>query len=363
MFTFTRLPQLRIAVNSRCGRACFYCRPSGEAISTGPWEELRPNDVIEVCRAANQLGIGEVKLTGGDPALWTPLVDCVTRLKREIKIPSVHVISRHPKIGDLATSLATAGVDLINISLDTLDPEVHREITGRADLEPLVAAIGQCVETGTPCKINMVVMKGVNDDEIEAMIDFCEETGVASLKLLDMIQDLQHGSETHAGRLLRKRTCTPRDLYVSLDSILQNLRPRAVEIQAIHQGGLGHPMTMLRLPSGLQVILKDHQIGAWYGSICDGCRFYPCHDALMALRLTADMRLQFCLLREDATIDLKRHFIAGRDSLVNAIAQAISVYDSARFHKDMGKADSATRNANANTWNQFPVLNTGGDAR
>jgi hypothetical protein len=76
-------------------------------------------------------------------------------------------------------------------------------------------------------------------------------------------------------------------------------------------GGLGHPMTVLAMPSGLEVVTKDSRAGLGTGDVCDGCPFFPCHDALMALRLTADRRLQFCLLREDVAVPLAEALVAG----------------------------------------------------
>jgi cyclic pyranopterin phosphate synthase len=89
-------------------------------------------------------------------------------------------------------------------------------------------------------------------------------------------------------------------------------------------------MVVVRLPSGLEVILKDSGAGAWYGSVCTGCRFFPCHDALMALRLTADLRLQFCLLRRDNTVDLS-NVIHDEDQLGTLVGTALDPYARAEF--------------------------------
>lgn len=332
---FSRLPQLRVVVNSRCGRACFFCRPSGEAVPTMAGQELDIETVKVVVNAYVQFGGTFVKLTGGDPALWKDLVRCVAVLKKEVGVQQLHVISRHPRIGTLARRLATAGVDLINISLDTLKPELHQEITGIDDLPAMIKAVEQCVQTGLPVKINTVVMAGVNDLEIEDIIAFCERAGVASLKLLDTIGDLAAGRESFALRLKRLRNVTLSDLYCPLKPIAVKLKQRAIRTRILGQGGLGHPMLGITLPSGLEIIVKDHRAGAWYGNICSSCRYYPCHDALMALRLTADSRLQFCLLREDITIDLREQLAKGPRAVAAVLAHALKVYDQATFHMNI----------------------------
>jgi cyclic pyranopterin phosphate synthase len=291
--------------------------------------ELTPHLVTQVASIFMRSGGTAVKLTGGDPALWEPLIACVRQLKREVGVPHVEVISRHPRIGHLAKGLAEVGTDVINMSIDTLDPVRHRQITGVADLDQVLEAAATCASTGMHCKINTVVMAGVNDCEIEALIEFCERIGAHSLKLLDLITDLEDGTESYASRLVRMQGRTPRQLYQPMTPITARLRARAVATREIHQGGLGHPMLGLRMPSGLEVIVKDHHAGAWYGSICAGCRHYPCHDALMALRLTADARLQFCLLREDIAVDLAPLIAAGEEALERTITEALSIYDTA----------------------------------
>jgi hypothetical protein len=72
----------------------------------------------------------------------------------------------------------------------------------------------------------------------------------------------------------------------------------------------------MTLASGFEVVLKDSRAGAWYGEVCKDCRFYPCHDALMALRLTADRRLQFCLLREEISVPLAQILCDGTTRIV-----------------------------------------------
>lgn len=328
----SRLPQLRVTVNSRCARACFFCRPSGEALPTDAGQQLDLGTVEKVVRAYVQLGGDFVKLTGGDPALWEELVSCVAMLKNDVGVHQLHVISRHPRIGSLASTLRAAGVDLINISLDTLKPELHKEITGIDDLSAVLAAVKQCVESGTPVKLNMVVMAGVNDREIEDVIAFCERVGVASLKLCDTIKDLASGPESYGLRLQQLRHINLADLYYPLEPVAAALKERAVRTKTVGQGGLGHPMLSLTLSSGLEVIVKDHRTGAWYGSICPDCRHHPCRDALMALRLTADVRLQFCLLRQDNAVDLRPYLTDGPSAVSEALAGALQVYDEAQFH-------------------------------
>jgi len=329
--SLSKLPPLRIAVNSRCGRRCFFCRPSGEALTTPTGKSLDLATIETVVASYVECGGKFVKLTGGEPALWSDLALCVAKLKNEIGVEEIHVISRHPEIGTQAPSLAASGVDLINISLDTLIQDLHHEITGVPDLSKILYAIQQCIDTGITVKINAVVMKGINDDHLEELVDFCEKTGVQSLKLLDVIVDISSGNESHIKYLYKLQGKSLEDLYCNLGDLISPFRAKAINTRITGQGGLGHPMLALTLPSGLEVIVKDHNAGAWYGSICENCCYYPCHDALMAIRLTSDIRLQYCLLNEDNAVDLAPHLQNGSNSITEIMRGALSVYNEARF--------------------------------
>ncbi|WP_281182416.1 radical SAM protein [Nocardia miyunensis] len=336
-----RLPQFRVTVNSRCGRACFFCRPSGEAVATGAGQELSVQDLLAVAVPLLAHGIDSIKLTGGDPALWEPLEEAVTRL-REAGFAEIELISRHPRIGERAAALARAGVTQFNMSVDTLDPALHRQICGVDDLAAVLGALTQVVATGVPVKVNTVVMAGVNDGEIEELAAWCEKTGVATLKLLDVIRDMDSGAESFARRLaITRGGASIGSLYVPLHEVAAALREQAASVDVRSQGGLGHPMTVLRLASGFEVVLKDSRAGAWYGDVCTGCRFYPCHDALMALRLTADRRLQFCLLREEISVPLGE-ILHDPDQMDSVLGRALSTYATARF-RPAGPDDEPAR--------------------
>lgn len=331
-----RLPQFRVTVNSRCGRACFFCRPSGEAVATAAGAEIAVDDLLRVASVVRATGIPSIKLTGGDPALYEPLEEAVQRLRDGAGFTDIEVISRHPHIGDRAAALARLGVTQFNMSLDTLDPALHHELTGVDDHAAVVEALRSCVATGIPVKVNMVVMGGVNDDHVVDLAAFCGRLGVHTLKLLDVIKDLDEGAESFARRLAIKRGRRLEDLYMPLEHAADPFIGHEVSRETRTQGGLGHPMTAITLDSGLEILLKDSTEGAWYGSICKDCVFFPCHDALMALRLTANLRLQFCLLRGDNTIDLTE-ILTDQSALQDAIGEALSPYAGAQFHRPTSK--------------------------
>lgn len=301
-----------------------------------PGNTLDPVVAFRVCKAYNDLGGRHVKITGGEPSLWPHLVDLVRHLKQEVGIERVDVLSRDPAIGDLAPRLATAGTDLLNVSLDTLRPTVHRMITGVNDLAELLEAIESCVATGIDTKINMVILADINSEEVPDMIRYCERNGIKTLKLLDVIKDLHSGTEGYRSRLASLHGGSLQDLYTPIRPLAEKLRAKAVKTRTVNQGGLGHPMLSLQMPSGLEIVMKDHSAGAWYGRKCDNCRYFPCHDALMGLRLTPDNRLQYCLLRDDVFVDLRPSLISPTNGLVGVVRGALSVFESAIFRGSIG---------------------------
>jgi cyclic pyranopterin phosphate synthase len=311
-------------------------------VATAAGSELNIDHLLSIGRLVRNAGVTDVKLTGGDPALYGPLEEAVERLRTEAGFGEVEVISRHPRIGARAAGLARAGVTRFNMSVDTLDGALHREITGQDDHSAVLDALRACVATGVPVKINMVVMAGINEDEVADLVGFCEREGVAVLKLLDVIQDLDAGQESFTKRLARKGAGpVVRNLYAPLTPITERLTASAESVSTWTQGGLGHPMTVLSLASGLKVAVKDCTTGSWYGSVCGTCRLFPCHDALMALRLTADLRLQFCLLREDITVPLADLLDGDGRALEIAVRRALDVYAGAEFYATTPKMPMA----------------------
>lgn len=328
-------PQLRITVNSRCQKACFFCRPAGEASVQFPEFEMSNEEIIQISSRMAAHGITDIKLTGGDPILKTDIVALVSNLKKIPGIESVHLVTRHQKAGQLAHALADAGLDCLNFSLDTLKPEKFKKITGVNGLPALLKAIEDSVPVSNSVKINTVVMAGINEDELFDLIHFSEKVGVSIIKFLDLILDMEIESDSvsfahrieqiAAGRKLN-------DLYYPLDDFASQLQKISVRKNIETQpGGLGHPMMTFYQASGLVVQVKDARRGAWYGDICNGCRMYPCHDAIMALRLTSEGKLQRCLARDDNLIDLWSKFHVDEEASDKMIKLALETYKTASY--------------------------------
>lgn len=216
---------------------------------------------------------------------------------------------------------------MLNFSLDTIDESIYNQITGNDNFQSLIHSIIYCARL-LPVKINTVVMKDINNNGIFDIISFCESHQIRNLKLLDIIEDL---NSKYLGNLASEKYCNVRDLkdlYMPLSELSQLLRKIAISEKIVYQGNLGHPMNEFVLKSGLRITVKDANNGAWYGIICKKCPYYPCHDALMALRLTPDSNLQYCLLNSDYRFSLKN---LSRNEIEQIVANTLSLYRDAKF--------------------------------
>lgn len=175
---------LRIALTSRCNLRCLYCHHEGEVEPNG---EISDEMVLGVARAAAELGVRSLKLTGGEPLLRRGLAGLIARMPPEMKIS---LTTNGIYLAHQAGDLARAGLGRVNVSLDSLQPETYRAITGaeEGDLERVMQGIDAAAAAGLlPIKLNVVVLKQ-NEAEIPAIIDFCRKKGLIAqlIQLLDL---------------------------------------------------------------------------------------------------------------------------------------------------------------------------------
>jgi cyclic pyranopterin phosphate synthase len=177
---------LRIALTPRCNLKCIYCHHEGEV---APKNEIQDEMVVNVARAAAELGVRSLKFTGGEPLLRHGLPDLISQMPQDLDIS---LTTNGVFLAEQADALARAGLDRVNISLDSLDSKNYCAITGGKawDLERVLAGIDAAKVAGlVPIKLNVVVLKK-NESEIPELIDFCRRKGVI-LQLIELL-DLQN---------------------------------------------------------------------------------------------------------------------------------------------------------------------------
>lgn len=161
---------LRISITDRCNLRCIYCMPP-EGVPPIPHDEvLRYEEIERVAQAAAGLGISRLRLTGGEPLVRRDVPELVAMLRAVPGVRELTMTTNGTLLAPLAGDLKAAGLDRVNVSLDTVDPDRYRTITRGGCLQTVLDGIAAAQEAGlNPVKINMVVMHGLNDDETLAM--------------------------------------------------------------------------------------------------------------------------------------------------------------------------------------------------
>ena len=204
---------LRVSLTDRCNLRCSYCMPA-EGLDWLPTEDVLTDDeVVRLVRiGVEQLGIREVRFTGGEPLLRRGLPDIVRRTKELEPRPEASLTTNALGLARTATTLADAGLDRINVSLDTIRPEVFAKITRRDRLHDVLAGLEAARQAGIgPIKINAVLLRGLNDTLAPELLRWCLEQGFELRIIEQMPLDAQHGWS-------REEMVTAEEILASLET-------------------------------------------------------------------------------------------------------------------------------------------------
>ena len=268
-----KIDYMRISVTDRCNFRCRYCMPDG--IRKVPMEKiLTYEQITEICEAGVSLGITKFKITGGEPLVRLGCPDLVGMIRGIPGAEQITMTTNGMLLAEMLPALMKNGLDAVNISLDTLKPEVFRYITGKNALPAVLAGIHAAADSGLKVKINAVLQQGVNDGEWEDLLLLSKDLPV-DVRFIEMMP-IVHG-----------KGCPE----VSNDMILGKIRqkyPGTAEDQSVHGNG---PARYVRIPGfrgGAGFISAIH------GQFCASCN---------RIRLTSQGRLKPCLCYGD-TVDL-----------------------------------------------------------
>jgi cyclic pyranopterin phosphate synthase len=203
---------LRVSLTDRCNLRCSYCMPA-EGLEWLPTEEtLTDDEVVRLVRiGVEHLGIREVRFTGGEPLLRRGLPDIIARSKALSPAPEVSLTTNALGLSRTAETLAAAGLDRVNVSLDTIRRDVFLEITRRDRLDDVLAGLEAAHRAGLgPVKVNAVLLRGINDQYAPELLRFCLERDYQLRIIEQMPLDAQH-NWSRAGMI------TAAEIFASLE--------------------------------------------------------------------------------------------------------------------------------------------------
>ena len=203
---------LRVSLTDRCNLRCSYCMPA-EGLDWLPTDDVLTDDeVVRLIRiAVEQLGVREVRFTGGEPLVRRGLVDIVRRTAELSPRPETSLTTNALGLQRTAHALAEAGLDRVNVSLDTIRREDFHTITRRDRLHDVVAGLEAAASAGLgPVKVNAVLLRGINDGQAPELLRWCLERGYQLRFIEQMPLDAQHGWS-------REKMITAEEIFASLE--------------------------------------------------------------------------------------------------------------------------------------------------
>jgi cyclic pyranopterin phosphate synthase len=301
---------LRVSVTDRCNLRCIYCMPPEGVQPIAHEQVLRFEEIARVVEAAVGLGVRRVRLTGGEPLVRRGIGDLVRLLRALPGLEEISLTTNGTLLAGMAVALKEAGLDRVNISLDTLDAKRYATITRGGSLQTVLLGIDAARQAGlNPVKVNMVVLRGINDDETLAMARQSEERGwhvrYIEVMPLGVAQHVCGEAESSVDGL-STGTVPNAAIRAEIERAYGLLEP--VEIVA------GGPAETWRVPGSSGSI---GFISAVSHGFCDVCN---------RLRLTSAGGLVPCLF-SDREIDLREPLRrgAGREELQALIRSAVAL--------------------------------------
>lgn len=293
---------LRISVTDRCNLRCVYCMPDGGVEFAEKSELLGPEDFEAVAAVAVGLGVESLKITGGEPTVRADVVEIASRLAG-LGVSDLAMTTNGLQLRRLAVPLREAGVRRLTLSLDSLDPERYRRMTGGGRLDLFWNGVEAAEQAGfTTLKINMVVVRGMNDDEVEAMA----ELTMTRPWTVRFIEFMPLGDS-----VLAAAGIDPRESLLDNEKVKERLRQRfggLTPISRASEAGVG-PADVFQLPGAVG---RVGFISAMSQPFCESCN---------RLRLTSTGQLRSCLF-DGGEVDLLPALRPRRDP--DALARAFS---------------------------------------
>ena len=266
---------LRVSVTQRCNLRCSYCHREGQELPVeGKAIEMTPDEIARLVRIAVNLDIRNVKLTGGEPLVREDIIEIVSRIGSIPHIKDLSMTTNGTLLAKYAGELYKAGLKRVNVNIPTLRADVYNELTG-GNLNDVLEGIEEAIRVGLyPVKLNMLILKDVNDNEVENMIDFAAKTG-AILQLIEL-EPINLPDDYY------------RRYHRTLDDYEFELRKKALKIETRR---FMQNRRVYHLPKAKVEVIHPIE----NTEFCLHCT---------RLRITSDGKLKPCLMRNDNLVDV-----------------------------------------------------------
>ena len=293
-----RILHLRLSVTSACDLNCVYCQPRGQRHATANLSDVQRVEFVQFLH--QRYGLSQVRITGGEPLIYPGVEELIAALRAQVPGVSLAITTNGQRLGSRAMALRQAGLHRLNISIDSLDAQAYRELTG-GELEPVVAALGAALSAGfPPPKLNAVILRGHNEHEV------CDLAAWAMVRGCEMrfLEAMPIGPAADVNRRL----------FVPADEIERRLR----------QEFLLTPLPMEHGATAVRFIARGPRGKGTVGLIAPMTK--PFCGSCGRVRLTSDGRLFPCLL-DSRCAELRPAWSSGRfdsaiaDELIRAIVR------------------------------------------
>lgn len=300
-----KINYLRVSLTDRCNLRCKYCMPEKGIDKCSHSDILSLEEIYKIIESFVELGIDKIRFTGGEPLVRKGIVDLIRRVSKLKGVKDIAMTTNGILLKDMARDLKDAGLNRVNISLDTLDNEKYKTITRGGDLKVVLDGIKEAKKVGLlPIKINTVLIGKFNEDEIEKFVELTreEEIDVRFIELMPIGQATNWAKEK----------------FISNEKILQ----KVTELEPIKREDISSPAVYYKLPHSKGKVGIINPISCKF---CENCN---------RVRLTSNGKLKLCL-HSNREIDLKTPLRSGQD-LKSLIVKSIGEKEESH-HLEEGK--------------------------
>lgn len=274
---------LRISLTDRCNLRCRYCMPEKGVSKFSHEEMLTLEEIYEITKAFVDLGINKIRFTGGEPLTRKGVVDLISKVSNLDGVKDLAMTTNGILLKEYAEKLKNAGLNRVNISLDTLDEVKYETITRGGKLKSVLEGIEEAKRVGlTPIKINTVLIGGFNDDEIEDLVKLTEKEEI-NIRFIELMP-------------IGEAASWAKENFISNNIILEKVK----ELIPIPREDISSPAVYYKLPNGKGRVGIINPISCKF---CANCN---------RVRLTSKGQLKLCL-HSNVEIDIKEALRSGQD--------------------------------------------------